>query len=124
MDDMRLPDCRPPRRAEGVTSASWHPELLTGDLVSRRWIPVTPASAHHVAMPALRGRALGICAFAAAVVIAHAMPYSPAESYPPADKAMAGAPSHEPSPAPACVPWSPDRIQAGTGALAPCCTSC
>ena len=41
----RLPDCRPPRRDEGVTSAASHPELLCGYLAMRPRIriPLTPA---------------------------------------------------------------------------------
>lgn len=32
MCEMRLPDCRPPRRDDRITSASSHPELISGDL--------------------------------------------------------------------------------------------
>jgi hypothetical protein len=31
MSETRLPDCRPPRRHEGTTPASSHPELISGD---------------------------------------------------------------------------------------------
>ena len=47
----RLPDCRPPRRDESVTSAVSHPELLCGYLAMRPRIriPLTPAeqTMHH-----------------------------------------------------------------------------
>ncbi|MBX9775777.1 MAG: hypothetical protein K2Y71_15455 [Xanthobacteraceae bacterium] len=42
MREFPLPDARPPRYAEGVTSASAHPELVSGDLAiaPRRHVPI------------------------------------------------------------------------------------
>ena len=36
----RLPDCRPPRRDESLTSAAYHPELLSGYLAMRPRAPI------------------------------------------------------------------------------------
>ncbi len=35
MSEMRLPDCRPPRHDDSITSASSHPELISGDFTMR-----------------------------------------------------------------------------------------
>jgi hypothetical protein len=42
MHEFRLPDARPPRYANGVSSASSHPELVSGDLAiaPRRHVPI------------------------------------------------------------------------------------
>jgi hypothetical protein len=42
MREFPLPDARPPRRADGITSASSHPELVSGDLATppRRHVPI------------------------------------------------------------------------------------
>ena len=40
--NFRLPDARPPRHADGITSASSHPELISGDFAipPRRHVPL------------------------------------------------------------------------------------
>ena len=43
MSEFPVSDGRPPRRGDGVTSASSHPELVSGDLAipPRRYVPIT-----------------------------------------------------------------------------------
>jgi len=52
MNERRLPDCRPPRRDESITSAASHPELTTGDLAMRPrvHVPLTASDAATVSL--------------------------------------------------------------------------
>ncbi len=69
MVEERLRDCRPPRRGEGLTSASSHPELLTGDFAARPQINVQLGPEGRVTASASYRRALGICALVAVAMM-------------------------------------------------------
>ena len=108
MTDERLPDCRPPRRDERITSASSHPELLSGDFVTRPQSHASLAGAGRSAIsPALR-RLIAIGAVAAAAVMAHAMFYQRSEAN--VERARSG----QPKLAATCMQWH----QAASAAVA------
>ena len=69
MLDPRLPDCRPPRRNWSFTSASSHPELISGDLAMRPQIHVPLALVDR----ARSVRLIVICALVIGAVAAHSM---------------------------------------------------
>ena len=68
MPDTRLPDCRPPRRDDSITSASSHPELLVGEIILRPRIRISLSAAEHVALSTWRKRVLAVYALVAAAV--------------------------------------------------------
>jgi hypothetical protein len=70
MVEERLFDCRPPRRAEGVVSASSHPELLTGDLAMRPRIHVPLTAGEQALQSTWSRRTLGVCGLIALAMIA------------------------------------------------------
>jgi hypothetical protein len=59
MIDERLPDCRPPRRDPSLTSASAHPELLSGYLATRPRSRILPMPAGRPIHRIWRRRAIG-----------------------------------------------------------------
>src|SRR5262245_36653089 len=71
MHRQRLPDCRPPRRDDSITSASSHPELLIGEIATRPRIAVPPTD--HAATSSWNGRILAVCALVCAVVAGYFM---------------------------------------------------
>jgi hypothetical protein len=73
MPHHRLPDCRPPRRDDSITSASSHPELLIGEIVMRPRLPIALSTAERDMLWAWRKRVLAVCALLAAGVIGHSM---------------------------------------------------
>jgi hypothetical protein len=69
MREFPLPDARPPRHANGITSASSHPELVSGDLAippRRRHVPIM---AINRSVGADWRRAMGGLAAIAAIVM-------------------------------------------------------
>jgi hypothetical protein len=68
MRDFPLPDARPPRHPNGISSASSHPELISGDLAisPRRHVPIM---AINRAVAADWRRAMGGLAALAAIVL-------------------------------------------------------
>jgi len=71
MHGQRLPDCRLPRRDDSITSASSHPELLVGEIVTRPRIALPPAD--HEATSNWNRRILAVCALVCAVVAGYFM---------------------------------------------------
>jgi len=73
MPNQRLPDCRPPRRDDSITSASSHPELLIGEIVMRPriQIPLTPRDGEVIST--WSRRMLAACAIGAAVIVGYSM---------------------------------------------------
>ena len=60
MSELPLPDGRPPRRGEGITSASSHPELVSGDLAIPPSRPVSITSMNRSIASTGSGRTLGM----------------------------------------------------------------
>src|SRR5262245_57957449 len=75
MREFRLPDARPPRRVDGFTSASSHPELISGDFAipTRRHVPVMALN-RSVAFDWRRAMG-GLAALAAIVVMVSALSF-------------------------------------------------
>jgi hypothetical protein len=71
MRSQRLPDCRPPRRDDSITSASSHPELLIGEIAIRPRVNL--ARADREAIASWNRRILAVCALVAAVVAGYSM---------------------------------------------------
>jgi hypothetical protein len=96
MVETRLPDCRPPRRDESLTSASSHPELISGDFAMqpRPYSPSTSAG-----RPVWSRRTIAACGLVAAAVLVHAMVYQPA------DAIMRIAGTDDQALAPSCLQW-------------------
>jgi len=69
MHEFPMPDGRPPRRGEGITSASSHPELLSGDFAvpPRRHVPIT--SMHRAINSDWRRAAGGMLVLAAIAAV-------------------------------------------------------
>lgn len=99
MPDTHLPDCRPPRRDDSLTSAASHPELLIGEIAMRPRIhvPLTPADRDTVS--AWSRRMLTACALIAAPFIAHSVIYQYN------DTSIQGARAEQRALATACVQW-------------------
>jgi hypothetical protein len=68
MPDTRLPDCRPPRRDDSITSASSHPELLIGEIVMRPRFHILLSQAERDMLSAWRRRVLAVCVLLAAAI--------------------------------------------------------
>jgi hypothetical protein len=69
----RLPDCRPPQRDDSITSASSHPELLTGDIARRPRIHISLQSRDHDVASTWNRRLLALSALLAAAIMGHSM---------------------------------------------------
>jgi hypothetical protein len=70
MCEIRLPDCRPPRRDERTTPASSHPELISGDLTMPPRIRASLAPTDRTAVPTWSKRLmLGCVVFTGALVL-------------------------------------------------------
>ena len=80
MTTTRLPDCKPPRREDGITSASAHPELLIGEIAMRPRVHVPLAPADRAVVSAWSKRMLAACALVVAALIAHSMMNQASES--------------------------------------------
>jgi hypothetical protein len=65
MPNTRLPDARPPRRDDSITSASSHPELLTEEIILRQHIRVGLSAAERAALSTWRRRVLAVYALLA-----------------------------------------------------------
>src|SRR4051794_26610741 len=70
MDPDRLFDCRPRPHDEGITSASSHPELLTGDLAMRPRIPIRLTPEEQATRALWSRRTLGACGLIVLAMIA------------------------------------------------------
>jgi hypothetical protein len=66
----RLPDCRPPRRDESLTSSSSHPELLSGYLAMRPRIHIARTPAERVVRKRWSRHAVGAAGLVLAAVLA------------------------------------------------------
>jgi hypothetical protein len=73
MPHPRLPDCRPPRRDDSVTSASSHPELLTGEIVMRPRIHHLLSPAERDVLSSWRRGVFAVYALLAAAIIGYSM---------------------------------------------------
>jgi hypothetical protein len=76
MSEMRLPDCRPQRRDEGVTSASSHPELISGDFTMRPRLHASLAPADHITASTGFQNLATICIFVVGALLLHSI-FSP-----------------------------------------------
>ena len=68
MPNTRLPDCKPPRREDSITSASSHPELLIGEIIMRPRIRIPLSAAERAVMSTWRRRVLAVYALLAAAL--------------------------------------------------------
>ena len=68
MPNTRLPDCRPPRGDDSVTSASSPPELLIGEIVLRPRIRIPLSAAERAVLSTWRKRVLAFYALVAAAL--------------------------------------------------------
>ena len=66
MPNTRLPDARPPRRDDSITSASSHPELLVGEIILRPRIRIPLSAAERATLSIWRRRVLAVYALVAA----------------------------------------------------------
>jgi hypothetical protein len=73
MRSQRLPDCRPPRHDDSVTSASSHPELLIGEIVMRPRIHVPLSPSDRKVARTWTRRMLAVCVLIAAAIIGYSM---------------------------------------------------
>src|SRR5262249_29148603 len=73
MPNTRLPDCRPPRRDDSITSASSHPELLVGEIVLRPRLRVPLSAAERDMLSTWRKRVLAVYGLLAAALAAAIM---------------------------------------------------
>jgi hypothetical protein len=73
MPNTHLPDCRPPRRDDSITSASSHPELLIGEIVMRPRMRIQLSAAEREVMSTWRKRVLAVYALLAAALIGYAV---------------------------------------------------
>ena len=71
MPNTRLPDCKPPRRDDSITSASSHPELLIGEIVMRPRMRIQLSAAEHEVMSTWRKRVLTVYALLAAAIMGY-----------------------------------------------------
>jgi len=69
MCETRLPDGRAPRRAEGTTPASSHPELISGDLAMAPRVRASLAPAGRTAIAAWSRRLMMGCVVATGAVV-------------------------------------------------------
>ena len=76
MPNTRLPDCKPPRRDDSITSASSHPELLIGEIVLRPRLRMPLSSAERDMLSTWRKRVLAVYALLAAAIMGQSM-FSP-----------------------------------------------
>jgi hypothetical protein len=109
MVEERLPDCRPRRRGGGLTSASSHTELLTGDFAARPQlhIPLAAADGRATASGWYR-RVLGASALVAAALIAISMHHRGVDG-------VAGAHAEQPAPLQISFPDQDIRLMGSTG---------
>jgi hypothetical protein len=68
MPNTRLPDARPPRRDDSITSASSHPELLIGEIILRPHVRIRLSAAERAALSTWRRRVLAVYALLAAAL--------------------------------------------------------
>jgi hypothetical protein len=68
MADTRLPDSRPPRCDDSITSASSHPELLVGEIIVRPRIRIPLSAAERATLSTWRKRVLAVYALLAAAL--------------------------------------------------------
>jgi hypothetical protein len=68
MPNTRLPDCKPPRRDDSITSASSHPELLIGEIIMRPRIRITLSAQEREVLSTWRRRVLVVYALLAAAI--------------------------------------------------------
>jgi hypothetical protein len=68
MADTRLPDSRPPRRDDSITSASSHPELLVGEIILMPRIRIPLSAAERATLSTWRKRVLAVYALLAAAL--------------------------------------------------------
>jgi hypothetical protein len=68
MPDTRLPDCKPPRRDDSVTSASSHPELLIGEILLRPRMRILLSAEERKVLSTWRKGVIAFYALAAAVI--------------------------------------------------------
>jgi hypothetical protein len=68
MPNTRLPDARPPRRDDSITSASPHPELLIGEIVSRPRMRVLLTAKDREVLSTWRRRVFAVYALLAAAI--------------------------------------------------------
>jgi hypothetical protein len=73
MRGKRLPDCRPPRRDDSITSASSHPELLIGEIAMRPRIHIPLSPTDRKVTRTWTGRMLAVCALVAAAIVGYSM---------------------------------------------------
>jgi hypothetical protein len=100
MTATRLPDCKPPRRDESITSSSSHPELLIGEIAMRPrvHVPLTPADRAVVSVWSRRMLAV-YTALVVAGLIAHFLINQAGESVALEERSQQRALS------PACMHW-------------------
>ena len=68
MPNKRLPDCRPPRHDDGITSASSHQELLVGEIILRPRIRIPLSATERAVLSTWRKRMLAVYALLAAAL--------------------------------------------------------
>ena len=68
MHETRLPDSRPPRRDDSITSASSHPEQFVGEIILRPRIRIPISAAERAALSTWRKRVLAVYALLAAAL--------------------------------------------------------
>jgi hypothetical protein len=68
MTNTRLPDSRPPRREDSITSASSHPELFIGEIIMRPRIRIPLSAAERAVMSTWRKRVLAVYGLLAAAL--------------------------------------------------------
>lgn len=83
MHDIGSPYDKPPRRDDGVTSASAHPELIIGEFAMRPRVHVPLARADRDAVSTWSKRMLTACALVAAAFLVHASIYQRSETISP-----------------------------------------
>jgi len=108
MSEMRLPDCRPPRRDDSVTSASSHPELISGDFTMRPRLHALLTPADRAAVSTWSRRLVAGCVFVAGALLLYSIFSQQSESK--AQTAGMGGQTLAPS----CVRWH----QAASAAVA------
>jgi len=68
MPNTRWPDARPPRRDDSITSASPHPELLIGEIVSRSRMHILLTAKDREVLTTWRRRVFAVYALLAAAI--------------------------------------------------------
>lgn len=68
MPNTRLPDCKPRRRDDSITSALSHPELLIGEIIMRPRMRIPLSAAEREVLSIWRKRVLAVYALLAAAL--------------------------------------------------------